>query len=138
MTKTYFFPTILVISIFALYVFLQFHKENNAILGSTTVSYTLNNKHLNLLVADTQEKWMSGLMDKRRLDEADGMIFIFPDSQPRSFWNKNTYVDLDIYWLDDDKVVGKSFLPSVEKTKDIVTVSSPTPVDKVVELVRKK
>ena len=37
------------------------------------------------------------------------MIFIFPDKERQTFWNKNTYLDLDIYWMNDDKVVGKSF-----------------------------
>ena len=35
----------------------------------------------------------------------DGMIFIFPDKQIRSFWNENTYLDIDVYWLDGEKVL---------------------------------
>ncbi|MEM0476681.1 MAG: hypothetical protein QW367_03565, partial [Candidatus Aenigmatarchaeota archaeon] len=52
-------------------------------------------------------------------------IFIFPDKQIRYFWNKNTFVDLDVYWLDDDKIIGREFLPSIEKTKEIYTIKSP-------------
>ncbi len=65
----------------------------------------------------------------------DGMIFIFPNKQMRSFWNKNTYLDLNVYWLEDNKIVGKSFLPSILKSKETVTVESQKKVDKVVEII---
>ena len=101
-----------------------------------TITYTLEGRKYMLLTAKTPQEWQNGLMDIRKLDNADGMVFIFPDKKVRSFWNKNTYVDLDVYWLNDDQVIGKSFLPSVE-TRGIVTVASPTVVNKVIELVKK-
>jgi hypothetical protein len=45
-------------------------------------------------------------------------------------------LDLDVYWLDGDRIVGKDFLPSIEKTKKIFTVTSPKKVDRVVEIIR--
>ena len=51
---------------------------------------------------------------------------------------KNTLIDLDILWIDGEKVVGKSFLPSIEKSKEIVTVESPKSADKVIEIPAKK
>ena len=53
-------------------------------------------------------------MNVRVLPSFDGMVFEFPDRQYRTFWNKNTYMDLDLYWMNDDVVVGKSVLPSIE------------------------
>ncbi len=100
-------------------------------------NYQIENRNYCLLTATNQQEWEKGLMFVKKLDNADGMIFIFPDKQSRSFWNKNTLADLDLYWLVDDKVVGKSFLPSIEKSKEVVVVNSPKPVDKVVELVVK-
>ena len=98
------------------------------------INYKLENKNLKLLVADTPEKWQRGLMYFRKLEGVDGMIFIFPEKELRTFWNKNTFMNLDLYWLDDDRIVGKSFLPSIEKSKEIITVSSPKEVNKVIEL----
>ena len=43
-------------------------------------------------------------------------------------------MNLDLYWLDDDRIVGKSFLSLIEKSKEIITVSSPKEVNKVIEL----
>jgi uncharacterized membrane protein (UPF0127 family) len=74
----------------------------------------------------------------RRNIETDGMIFFFPEKQVRTFWNRNTYLDLDVYWLDGDKVVGKEYLPSIEKSGRTVTILSPKPVDRVIEVVVRK
>ncbi len=98
----------------------------------------INGKIYKLLKATTPSQWQKGLMNyrsKKELKGADGMIFIFPEKDYRTFWNMNTYLDLDVYWLDDDKVVGKDFLPSIEKTKEIYTIFSKEKVAKVVELV---
>jgi len=98
--------------------------------------YNLNGNPLLLKIADEPKKWEQGLMFVRKPVDFDGMIFIFPDKQIRYFWNKNTFVDLDIYWLDDDKIVGKDFLPSIEKTKEIYTITSSVPVNKVIEVIK--
>ena len=105
--------------------------------GYRIIRYKLHNKSYKFLVADTSEKWTKGLMYVRKLQNLDGMIFIFPNSQVQSFWNENTLVDLDIYWINKDKVVGKTLLPSIEKSKSRVIVTSPGPVDTVVEFIRK-
>ena len=92
-----------------------------------------------LLVARNPVQWTQGLMyykSKEELKGADGMIFIFPDKQIKSFWNKNTYLDLDLYWMDGETVVGNSYLPSIIKTKNPLTVSSPREVDRAVEIIR--
>ena len=74
-------------------------------------------------------------MGYKKKEEFDGMLFIFPDKRYRQFWNKNTYFDLDIYWLDDKTVIDKSFLPSINKTGKIVIVNSPKEVNRVIELI---
>lgn len=102
--------------------------------GFEITSYTLEGKQKQFLVADTSAKWEKGLMYYRKLPGVDGMIFRFPDKQMRTFWNKNTLMDLTLYWISDGVVVGQSFLPSIEKSKNIVTASSPTPVNTVIEL----
>ncbi len=102
-----------------------------------TTNYKIKDKSYKLLVADSPKEWERGLMDIRKLNNADGMIFLFPDIKPRVFWNKNTYVDLDIYWIFNYKVVGRDFLPSINKSNGVVYVSSPVPVNKVVEIIIK-
>lgn len=101
------------------------------------MEYKLGDKKYHLLVADSQSKYMNGLMNFRELKDFDGMIFIFPTKGYRAFWNQNTYLDLQIYWLNNDMVIGTEKLPSIEKTKIVKTIYSPGPADKVIELVIK-
>lgn len=103
-------------------------------LPKTTIDYKLNNKTYKLLKAETPLQWEKGLMYYRKLDKADGMIFLFNDKQYRNFWNKNTLMNLDIYWIDENRIVGQSYLPSIEISKNLVIVRSPEKVNKVIEL----
>lgn len=101
------------------------------------VTKTIEGKKLRLVVADTPQHHEYGLMLVRKpVHGFDGMIFIFPEKEIRHFWNMNTYEDLTLYWMDDDIIVGKSEMPSIEKSKDIFSVSSPEPANIVVEVIK--
>lgn len=102
------------------------------------VEYNLEGKTYRLYLADTPKKWSSGLMYlKKKPDGIDGMLFSFPEVGYRTFYNKNTYLDLDIYWIKNSSVVGKGFLPSVRKTGGVIVyITSPQEVDTVVEIIR--
>ncbi len=39
-------------------------------------------------------------MYRESLAKGSGMLFVFPDAQTRSFWMKNTFIPLDIAYLD--------------------------------------
>jgi len=119
--------------------FRKFYLNNNFQIEKISekfLPYELENKIYLLREAKTSEEWQKGLMFVKKPVDYDGMIFIFPDKQIRSFWNKNTFLDLEIYWIDDDKVVGKDTLPSILKSKNPIVISSPVPVDKVVEIIK--
>ncbi|MCS7263167.1 MAG: DUF192 domain-containing protein [Aquificaceae bacterium] len=88
-----------------------------------------------LMVADTPQAHERGLMGYKSLGEFDGMVFLYKDRAVRHFWNKNTHLELDLYWIDGDRVIGRSYLPPYQRA-GLVVVSSPGPVDKVVELLR--
>ena len=53
-------------------------------------------------LARTYEEREQGLMFRETLDRGRGMLFVFPDAQTRSFWMKNTFIPLDIAYLDAD------------------------------------
>lgn len=122
----------LIILILIVYLLLN----NRSCSNKLAKKYSINNKNYCLLTANTSEQWQRGLMFYKKPVDFDGMIFIFPDKQVRNFWNKNTYVDLDLYWMDDDRVVNKSYLPSILRSKIIVTVESKEKVNRVVEIIK--
>lgn len=100
------------------------------------ISYQIDNREARLLVADTLPRWQKGLMFVKKPVGFDGMIFIFPDKDYRQFWNKNTLVDLDIYWYSDNKLVGKDHLPAVGKENLVRVVESPAPANRVIEIIK--
>ena len=51
-------------------------------------------------VAQTEAERAEGLMYRESLEENAGMLFIFPQSSVRSFWMENTYIPLDIAFMD--------------------------------------
>ena len=42
-----------------------------------------------------------GLMNRYAMSENNGMLFVFPDSQQRSFWMKNTHIPLSIAYISE-------------------------------------
>ena len=54
---------------------------------------------MNVEIADGPRGLQRGLMHRKEL-AADGMLFVFPNEQVRSFWMKNTLIPLDIFFFD--------------------------------------
>ncbi|MFT7618916.1 MAG: uncharacterized membrane protein (UPF0127 family) [Planctomycetota bacterium] len=46
-----------------------------------------------------------GLSGRMKLSERQGMVFLYGMSEDRSFWMKNTWVPLDVAFVDDDMTI---------------------------------
>lgn len=53
-------------------------------------------------IADTPELMAKGLMWVKEIPDRYGMLFKFPHKLEASFWGKNTYLPLDIAFVDEN------------------------------------
>lgn len=70
-------------------------------------------------VADTEDERSIGLMFRPYLPIEHSMLFIWPDSEPRKFWMKNTFISLDmIFFNKDGKIcnIKRNASPQSEET----------------------
>lgn len=64
-----------------------------------------NKKIIKVELAETQEQHARGLMFRKKLNNNEGMLFVFNDEQTREFWMKNTLINLDIGYFNKNKIL---------------------------------
>lgn len=64
------------------------------------VALTINDKQIRVEYADSPEERQLGLMYRRQLCEDCGMLFKFDYPRIASIWMKNTFIPLDLAYID--------------------------------------
>lgn len=89
---------------------------------------------LDIEIADDDYATQTGLMYRSSMENTQGMLFIFPDTDYRSFYMKNTEIPLDIIFIAEDQTIvsiqknaqpmSESSLPSKAPAKYVLEVNA--------------
>lgn len=69
--------------------------------GLPTMQLTLGSTTITVEIAATEKHRQIGLMNRFSMPPDHGMLFVFEQAEPRSFWMRNTYIPLSIAFIDE-------------------------------------
>lgn len=81
----------------------SFIKQGELIFVDTADSDTL--AVIDIEIADNDQKTAQGLMYRTSMPENAGMLFLMKTEQMQSFWMKNTYIPLDMIFVNSQKEI---------------------------------
>lgn len=82
----------------------EFTFKKNGVL--TFLDSTGNTKaKIDIQIANTDFDRQLGLMFRKSMSENQGMLFEFPQESVQSFWMRNTYISLDMIFVNTDKKI---------------------------------
>jgi uncharacterized membrane protein (UPF0127 family) len=109
-----------------------FKKEGDLQIKKATTDSLLTS--LDIEIADDEYATQTGLMYRSSMANNKGMLFIFPDTDYRSFYMKNTEFPLDIIFIAEDRTIvsiiknaqpmNESSLPSESPAKYVLEVNA--------------
>lgn len=95
---------------------------------------TVSGHVFHVTIADSDVLITRGLAGVDRINPDEGMLFIFPEIDGRSFWMKDMKFPLDIIWITNDTVTGLAPNLPIPIDSNYPIYSSPQPVNYVLEV----
>jgi len=123
----------IIFAIIMLFATMFFYKNFSEYSGEFVVIENSQNKKIKFSVeiADSQDEWAKGLMFRDSLCAKCGMLFEMHEDV-HNFWMKNTFIPLDIIFIDKYGVIKKIHKNAVPKSQS--PLSSNVPVNAVLEI----
>ena len=70
-----------------------------------TINIKINNKTYDVLAARSEEEREQGLQNVVEMDDNEGCLFFHPEVENVDYWMQNTYLPLDLIFIDANKEV---------------------------------
>ena len=88
------------------------------------IDVSIYNKNIifNVEVAKTIEERRNGLMNRKKLLNNEGMLFIFPREKIIQLWMKNTYIPLDVIFISENNEI-EEIKKNMEKLSETIVKS---------------
>lgn len=86
------------------------------------INVSVKDKNLSLELAETFEERNKGLMFRKSLCQDCGMIFKFESPRVVNFWMKNTFIPLDIAYINE-----RGQILAIEALQPLSEISVPSP-----------
>lgn len=134
------FLIFLALALGAIFVVGRFFTANRAVESyqdREKVEITIGSVDLTVEVVKSEASLVQGLSDRAEIG-SDGMLFILQEKSKPVFWMKNMLFDIDIIWIDGDKIVAVN--ENVTKPEpgqslaELELISPGSAADKVLEL----
>lgn len=87
---------------------------------------------IDMELADNDMERQFGLMYRKSMAADQGMLFLFERSEPQGFWMKNTFIPLDILFVDENRTILNIHENTVPHSE--ATIASEGPARYVVEV----
>lgn len=78
----------------------KFTKEGELWIADGETQDTI--KKIDIEIADNETETQYGMMYRKHMDPNTGMLFFMDSERQQSFWMKNTYVSLDIVYINSN------------------------------------
>ena len=128
--KKYFIGLLILAPIVSTSVY--YYSNRTITCGGTIYLLKIDDKTLDVRVADTDKLREQGLSNYKQLAQGEGMLFIFDHDVTPSFWMKDMLFPLHMFWIDKNyNIVGVS--KNVKPESYPSTFAPETPVRFVLE-----
>lgn len=129
---------IIITIIFAVFsiLFFFYYLNNLNKPASQLKPLTIGNKKIFVEIADTDQKRKEGLSNRNKLEENQGMLFVFNQPGKYTFWMKDMLFPLDFIFIKDNKIVNiAENIPNPKNKNDTpVIISQKEEFDTVLEV----
>jgi uncharacterized protein len=97
-----------------------------------TIVTATGRHHFRIELAKSRAARMRGLMERRHMDDDAGMLFDYSKPKPIHMWMKNTFIPLDMLFIDISGKIVRIVANTTPFSTDVI--ASPGPVLAVLEL----